>query len=264
MAEPSERKRLNKAPPAEDFCALCFKESEEENIRMQKCSSCKNAFYCSTACQKKDWNKKHKFECSSLPIGELAYLEKMAEAEYKATDDEVRRVSLVLQQWMDAYEPHKSEKNWNPKLFGPNQLLKDIELSYPCSVYTRTLPDPFRTQMVRIIRLFLIHFLASPAFPREHNPTGTPSDDPLHNAKALEWSINGSSIPSSYTQLWAPKIVCRPGELSPPEYIALPFYLWNITMGMEEGEFEGEERAYRRRLLNLTIVYRALFMKAAF
>jgi hypothetical protein len=48
----------------------------------------------------------------------------MAEAEYNIVDDEVRRVSVVLQQWMDAYEPHKNEKNWNPKVFGPNQLLK--------------------------------------------------------------------------------------------------------------------------------------------
>jgi hypothetical protein len=37
-----------------------------------------------------------------------------------------------------------------------------------------------------------------------------------------------------------------------------------ITEGMEQGEFDGEERAYRRRLLNLMLVYRALFMVAEF
>lgn len=118
--------------------------------------------------------------------------------------------------------------------------------------------------MVRIIRLFYIHWLASPAFPREQNSAGISSADPLHNVKAMEWTINGSSIPSSHTQLWAPKIVCRPRELSPPEYIGLPTYMMIITEGMEQGEFDGEERAYRRRLLNLMLVYRALFMVAEF
>jgi hypothetical protein len=118
--------------------------------------------------------------------------------------------------------------------------------------------------MIRIIRLFYIHWLASPAFPQEENGAGISSADPFYNAKAMEWTINGSSIPSSKTQLWAPKIVCRPRELSPLEYTGLPTYMMIITEGMEQGEFEGEERAYRRRLLNLMLVYRALFMVAAF
>ncbi|KAJ7673442.1 hypothetical protein B0H17DRAFT_1083042 [Mycena rosella] len=142
--------------------------------------------------------------------------------------------------------------------------MSDIQLSsaYSASGYTRTLPDPFHTQMIRMIRLFFIHFLASPAFPPKRNTNDTLIDDPLHNVRAIERSIDGSSIPSDYTQLWGPKIVCRPRDLSPPEYIDLPMYMFSIT-GIQEGEFEGEERAYRRRLLNLMMVHRKLFMTAA-
>ena len=41
-------------------CPMCKKVAEN------KCTACKEVFYCSRECQKKHW-KTHKIECKSLP-----------------------------------------------------------------------------------------------------------------------------------------------------------------------------------------------------
>ena len=42
------------------ICPVCSKTAEN------KCTACKEIFYCNRECQKKHW-KTHKFECKSLP-----------------------------------------------------------------------------------------------------------------------------------------------------------------------------------------------------
>ncbi|KAJ7673441.1 hypothetical protein B0H17DRAFT_1083040 [Mycena rosella] len=47
MSEPSDHERLNRVPPTDYYCALCAEgDEDDESMRMQKCSVCKNAFYC--------------------------------------------------------------------------------------------------------------------------------------------------------------------------------------------------------------------------
>ncbi|TNV72802.1 hypothetical protein FGO68_gene17252 [Halteria grandinella] len=46
-------------------CSFCT--APESDLRKHKvCSACKSAFYCTTDCQKYDWQKKHKGECKEL------------------------------------------------------------------------------------------------------------------------------------------------------------------------------------------------------
>jgi hypothetical protein len=42
-------------------CFTCQKAADKDTV-MKRCSKCRKAYYCSVACQKKDWNK-HKLEC---------------------------------------------------------------------------------------------------------------------------------------------------------------------------------------------------------
>ncbi len=61
MKSAEERK---KNPDAKK-CSFC--SAPEGNVRKHKlCSACKQALYCSTDCQKYDWQKKHKTECKEL------------------------------------------------------------------------------------------------------------------------------------------------------------------------------------------------------
>ena len=69
----------------------------------------------SQACQLKHW-KKHKFHCSLLPIGNLAYVEAVDADSYAKIESEVQRVSEVLQTWMDAYEPYIKEEEQNKNI----------------------------------------------------------------------------------------------------------------------------------------------------
>ena len=45
-------------------CRACEKK-EDEGVKLSKCSSCKNVYYCSTECQKKHW-KHHKRVCKKI------------------------------------------------------------------------------------------------------------------------------------------------------------------------------------------------------
>lgn len=57
----AEERKTNPGRP----CSFC--SAPESNLRKHKfCSACKQAFYCSTDCQKYDWAKKHKNECKEL------------------------------------------------------------------------------------------------------------------------------------------------------------------------------------------------------
>ena len=39
---------------------------EKRMVKLQACSRCKQVQYCSKACQKEDWTKRHKNECKKL------------------------------------------------------------------------------------------------------------------------------------------------------------------------------------------------------
>jgi hypothetical protein len=62
-ARSDEERKKN--PDAVKKCSFC--SAPESNLHKHKiCSACKQAFYCSTDCQKYDWRKKHNKECKEL------------------------------------------------------------------------------------------------------------------------------------------------------------------------------------------------------
>lgn len=53
------------ASPSIQVCGLCGKHMSEG---YKKCKRCKNVFYCSQSCQKRDWQYGHKGVCIQFPL----------------------------------------------------------------------------------------------------------------------------------------------------------------------------------------------------
>lgn len=141
--------------------------------------------------------------------------------------------------------------------------LSDLRLAtpYSSSVYTRVRPQDkaftFRVQLLLITRLFLIH-LVSPS------PL-----NPIEVVDKRRSNFVGIVTASHRGQIWAPKVACRPGDLSPGEYLVLPEFLhmmaveeqWNLTGGkMEAPEGQSDdEKAFASRFANLVEISNELW-----
>ncbi|KZW01579.1 hypothetical protein EXIGLDRAFT_830040 [Exidia glandulosa HHB12029] len=261
------KEELNKLPPADSECSVCYADTEEDGIKLLRCTSCRNQFYCSVACQKKDW-KKHKHNCSPLPVGELEYLPAVDAEKAQELTAEVQRVANVLHQWELAYDARRAEKGFNAAVLEQNADILKIELQppYDQTSYTRLPPDhqtfKYRPIITLIARLFLIH-LMTPSFSKS-----------IEDVDALQQYLLQTQIPSTggFAQLWGPKIACRPGDLSPGEYVQLAGMMqvlniqeWFKSSGGKEGgggqvEFGSvEEKAFARRLVDLALISKTLW-----
>ncbi|TCD66502.1 hypothetical protein EIP91_001278 [Steccherinum ochraceum] len=227
MADP----RLNRLPPADDVCCVCYEEAD----RMMRCSTCRNMFYCSQKCQKKDWSKDKQPHKNAYTHAHKHPIEGQA---HQDLEDEVHRVAEILQKWMDAYEPYladtKNNDVWKTGGLPEDLLIRDIQLSsaYSSDTYKRV-PEGHPTYAYRlpttlIARLFLIH-LATPS------PTRTTSD----LRKLENWLGAIPPFPNAPTKLWPPKLLCRPGELSPGEYDAVLSVL--PVIGEADMDLDAEE-----------------------
>ncbi|CAI6304560.1 unnamed protein product [Periconia digitata] len=56
---------MSSTPPSNSNCSHCNKTRTESEPAYQRCSRCKQSFYCSAACQRSDW-KQHKKRCSQI------------------------------------------------------------------------------------------------------------------------------------------------------------------------------------------------------
>jgi hypothetical protein len=50
-------------------CVVCKRAEAPPDLHLKFCSRCQSALYCSKACQKIDWTKKHKKICKLLNVG---------------------------------------------------------------------------------------------------------------------------------------------------------------------------------------------------
>lgn len=76
----------------------------------------------SRACQRKDW-KKHKYECSPLPIGQLSWPVAVAPEQADELEAEVRRVASILGTWENAFKPHFQDTTWEVSQLPENRLI---------------------------------------------------------------------------------------------------------------------------------------------
>lgn len=59
----SESIRAERQNPTGKSCHHCFKD----DVKLLRCSRCKEAFYCSRKCQKKNWKRAHRYICIACP-----------------------------------------------------------------------------------------------------------------------------------------------------------------------------------------------------
>ncbi|KAJ7440813.1 hypothetical protein B0H11DRAFT_2292742 [Mycena galericulata] len=191
-----------------DMCPLQDYDYSDEEIDLarkplMRCSMCKNRFYCSAKCQKSDW-KEHKWNCSALPVGGLpAATVVEINDEFKG---EVKRVVSILKEVAAALKDEK--KKLSAPMLAP--LLK-IPSELPDSLrYTRAIEDSdkfkYRLPIVTACRLLLIDYVSA-----------------LDDARRLAYEqfFASMELPTSFCEMYGPKIVGRPADLSPGEYAML-------------------------------------------
>ncbi|KAJ7091762.1 hypothetical protein C8R44DRAFT_816751 [Mycena epipterygia] len=188
------------------MCPLQDYTSDEETHLARKslmrCSMCKNRFYCSAKCQKSDW-KEHKWNCSVLPVGGLpAATVVEINNEFKT---EVKRVVAILKEMAAAL---KDEKKLSVPMLVP--LLKIPSELPDCLRYKRAIQDSdkskYRLPIVTACRLLLIDYVSAL--------------DEAHRQK-YENFFASMLLPTSFCEMYGPKIAGRPADLSPGEYAML-------------------------------------------
>ncbi|PFH51808.1 hypothetical protein AMATHDRAFT_2717 [Amanita thiersii Skay4041] len=198
-------------PPIVSHCDTCNNENREDNNGpLQRCSVCKDRFYCSLSCQTKDW-KEHKYSCSALPPEGLEY--------GKIQKDPKREVAIkgyvaALQYWSEEYERRKNNSLGGQIKFASGRhpiceyLIEDFK--FPQELQSKRHPlghsaYPFRTTLTLASRAFLLD-LISRLSDRERT--------------VLAERISRARIPARWTRLFGPKVVACPSSLSPGEYEA--------------------------------------------
>lgn len=89
-------------------CFYCFQNSSS----LSKCTACKRVAYCSSACQKKDWNEDHKKTCKILVFSNKGKVKTSPEGRTWQTyrEEKVRALAshitcrldfLIMKQWKD-------------------------------------------------------------------------------------------------------------------------------------------------------------------
>ncbi|KAJ7240141.1 hypothetical protein B0H12DRAFT_57534 [Mycena haematopus] len=230
-------------------CSVCLRETTNKEP-LKRCSTCKNRFYCvcilsslasslmtrsapqSAKCQKKDW-KEHKWNCSVLPVDGLPA------ATVVEIDDQfkksVKGVVAILKEVADALKDDKtvvSKSMVAPLLRIPSELPPSLH-------YKRAIEDsdkyPYRLPIITACRVLLIDYISG-----------------LDVAQRQEYEnfLGEVTIPTSYCEMYGPKIVGRPADLSPGEYtmlaqVLMPMWISSDapmltvkadTVGTEKGE----------------------------
>lgn len=237
----------NRLPPLQNQCLSCGKTAKELGNLMLRCSQCKNAFYCNNKCQKQEW-KRHKFNCSLFPPEGLKPARILITREFI---DEVMRVDETLKTWLDRVSELTNGLKENvekinaadlPEAIPICQLRLSPEFQYKNLPQQQLERHPFRNPILQICRLYLITLVASHPDPE--------------NRKALAESFSSIQLPSHLAPLYGPKIMSRPGDLSPGEYDTLAEV---APMIMAKPEKVGIDENERGRWIALAVAVKKLW-----
>lgn len=185
----------------------------------QRCSVCKQKGYCSADHQKRDW-KTHKFSCSTYPFGSDG--SKLPTSEINVDEEfhsEITRLRAIIDGINDSIDEIDGEKKQN---FNPNKKPLPTELFdqlltlniSPRLQYDRV-PEhnvhrPYALPLINITRLYLIEMVGGM--------------DDTERDLLLKY-FHDLKMPPFFPQVWGPKLVFRPADLSPGEYEWAPQWI---------------------------------------
>ncbi|TRM59607.1 hypothetical protein BD626DRAFT_559516 [Schizophyllum amplum] len=223
MSEP-----ITVIPPPYDECEFCGEEADDE-VQLLRCSSCKNKFYCSAACQKKGW-KSHKMDCSPLPV---PLISTVPEPSAEMTAEE------VFDSWKNIDEDEASKQ-----LTDMERLkLKVKQPSYKalCNKMLEK-SHPLDRALHSFRRLYWIDTVANMKTEQQRE----------------EWLsvLKNMRAPASFPQIVPEKTLLRPGELSPGEYEMLGQAASMKTFDPLAREGEQADEQEGKRWLHLAVVYK--------
>ncbi|KAK2463533.1 hypothetical protein APHAL10511_004284 [Amanita phalloides] len=186
-------------------CDTCSNENRGDgsDASLLRCSVCKNRFYCSAACQTQDW-KEHKHSCSALSFDGLGTVQ--IEGCKKVIQDYV----ALLRAWSEQHERIKNTGGGQHKFASSRSVAARalIGFTFPENLrYKRNPPShanyPYRSTLMLAARTGLVHLMLQLS---------------VDERTTLAGRINAATIPATWTRLFGPKIVTRPGDLAPGEY----------------------------------------------
>ncbi|KAJ6454482.1 hypothetical protein C8R47DRAFT_1167117 [Mycena vitilis] len=186
------------------MCPLQDYDEPETPPTLMRCSTCKNRFYCSTGCQKKDW-KEHKWNCSVFPGADGQPLATIIEIDDEFRT-EVRRVVAILKEVAEVLKDDK-KKLTAPMLAPLLQITSELpdRLRYSRAVEGSE-QFKYRLPIVTACRLLLVDYVATL--------------DDAGRARYTEF-FAGMQLPMDFCEMYGPKFVARPADLSPGEYAML-------------------------------------------
>ncbi|KAF9068894.1 hypothetical protein BDP27DRAFT_764420 [Rhodocollybia butyracea] len=228
-------------PEAYTECEACGEE--DEDVTLLRCSRCKNKFYCSERCQRSDW-KTHRFDCSELPVAGDALAILSCDSELQT---EVARVIQSLKQWRDASDRNAKANKEALKGLQESQDILEWEKQLPTAFQYSHSPalhqkHVFRKPLMLIARLLFSYSIAV-----------LPADEKT----ALTKYIASTDFPSSFPQLYAPKVVARPAKLSSGEYETLTQILGNVLDALAPSLSEDLRGAWRNLMVGQKRLYNA-------
>ncbi|KAK0501527.1 hypothetical protein EDD18DRAFT_1143108 [Armillaria luteobubalina] len=217
-SENKTKGRKEKLPRAEGDCETCWgDEYGEGEVILRRCAQCKNQFYCSEGCQRKDW-KTHKYNCSPLYDDTTpATIPRDQESE-----DEIQHMGKILADWMKAFEAQGEAvetRQWKGSTLPEAAAFLEVAPSPHFPPYKREIPKPrtkkYRLPLVLMARLFL------------NDLVGKLSPEAK---ETLAGYISVINMPSGHAKLYGPKIMGRPADLSSGEYVSFVASAPIITM----------------------------------
>ncbi|KAL1702048.1 hypothetical protein EV121DRAFT_210906 [Schizophyllum commune] len=241
-------------PPVYDECEYCGEEAEEVQTQMLRCSACKNKFYCSPRCQKKDW-KEHKMNCSPLPVPLVPNVPERS----PELISEVERAANMLKEVFGAWEridEEESSKNLPDierlKLKFKDPATKNLtryELPAEFAWKTNLLDKHpnFDRVLHSLRRLFWIETVAAIENDKER-------EDWLEQLKSMQ-------MPPSFPQIVPEKVLAVPGDLSPGEYemLAQVANIKSFSLAPEVPAVAGDAGAdstYGKRWMHLAVIHK--------
>ncbi|KAJ7613217.1 hypothetical protein FB45DRAFT_803107 [Roridomyces roridus] len=193
-----------------DFIELHWKDIDSAAIEdhPMRCSVCKNRFYCSAECQKKDW-KHHKWNCSALgadgvPAATVVAIDEEFKVELKRVFDILKEMDMVL----------KNDKSFRPSpslLPTLLQICADLpeRLRYPGAIQDKGVYR-YRLPIITACRLLLISYVSTL---NRSDSEKKQYEDFFAKLPPMNHLASGSCA-----ELYGPKITTRPADLSSGEY----------------------------------------------